>query len=321
MNHGMNRCRVKTPSILRPVSDAGKASIRLLTSFRLNYFPLNNLQAEWWAGFIRRWPGIFGGHSFSKWKTVEPGVTMHLGIIDVIERNLLTKGTWETAVGEVLKHALKPGDSFLDIGANIGYFSLKASNIVGKHGRELACEPSIRALAKLVPHVYRNPNRNIMLLSAGAGESSSVQTIHWATETNIGATTLRKTTGSAVGKEQVLVLQLGRVLDDLDYRPDVIKIDVEGYEFSVLKGISVLLEATFPVVICELSSAFFADMGHSVGDVIAYMRSMGYFCYMIEDNAILKGRYISSEDAFPDYSLDVVFVKDKPTFLPLHTKV
>lgn len=317
MTHAINdRTQLNVPVFMRPFASIVKALIRQMTSFRLNVIPLSYEQAERWSGFIRRWPGIYDGFTFSRQVSVAPGITMNLGIIDVIERNLITRGTWETSVGEVLNRTLKPGDHFLDVGANIGYFSLMASNLVGKDGLVLACEPSVRALSKLVTHIHQNTEKNVVLLSAGAGIESSIETLHLAQDTNIGASTLRKISDHSAGDEKVLVLNLGEMLDGLKFAPDVIKIDVEGYEFSVLKGIRTLLSNTSPVVICELSNAFFADMGHTTGDVINFMASMGYFCYMIENNANLLGRYITSEDQFPDYSLDVVFCKARLACLP-----
>jgi hypothetical protein len=102
-----------------------------------------------------------------------------------IERQLLTTGIWAPPVNGVLDAYLAPGGTFVDVGANIGYFTLVGSLLVGDRGTVIAVEPSTRDLRKLTHHLTLNPCANVTVLSVGAGEADGLQELSWATETNI----------------------------------------------------------------------------------------------------------------------------------------
>jgi hypothetical protein len=74
------------------------------------------------------------------WVRVEPHVTMLLDPYDLVPRVILQTGLWEPDSWRAIAERLHPGDTFVDIGAHIGYYSLKAAPVVGPGGR--ASSPS-----------------------------------------------------------------------------------------------------------------------------------------------------------------------------------
>ena len=75
---------------------------------------------------------------------------------DVIQRYIYYFGTWEPNVGAFLRDRLKPGDVFVDVGANIGYFTLLGAKLVGRQGHVVAIEASASASEHLKANVTRN---------------------------------------------------------------------------------------------------------------------------------------------------------------------
>jgi FkbM family methyltransferase len=291
-----------------------KWAIRRSVYFRLQSFPLNTIEAERWAKRFQRWPGILDDTSFSRRTLIPPGIRMDLGIVDVIQRTLLVTGVWDTAVTKVIECYLKPGDTFLDVGANIGYFSLLASEWVGKEGLVLSFEPSLRPLEKLLAHIRLNHCSNIVVISSGLGERNSLSELHWAGPYNIGASSFLDT-GDGVRSERVSILNLDKLLTGFNLVPTFIKVDVEGYEMSALKGMVETLTAHSPAMVLELSPSFLTSLRSSAFEVLTFMESLGYRGYAVRDEGGLVGCPLTADSSkLLQDQTDVVFTRRDPKF-------
>jgi len=91
---------------------------------------------------------------------------------DLIQRYIYLFGVWEANLSSWIRSALKPGDVFVDVGANIGFFSLLASQIVGSEGRVVSIEPSPTIFAQLTANVALNRVGNIRLVNCAASDQS-----------------------------------------------------------------------------------------------------------------------------------------------------
>src|SRR5947208_14093774 len=81
---------------------------------------------------------------------------------------------WET---RTIRRLLRPGMCFVDVGANVGYFSLLASRRVGRGGRVLAIEPSAYAADRLAKTIRDNAITNIQLARIGVGAAAGEVTL------------------------------------------------------------------------------------------------------------------------------------------------
>lgn len=305
---------IRVPKFLRPLSSLVKRVIRQLVYLRLGYLPLTLRRAEWWAETVKAWPALFGGTPFVKRMPVPPGLVMELGITDVIQRTLLTDGVWDRPIARLLDRYLQLGGTFLDIGAHIGYFTLYASRLVGEGGKVIAFEPSVRALDRLTTHLCLNNCTNVVLFSVAVGEERSLETFYQATPNNIGASSLREL-AHPVKKELVPVVNLDEILKGYDLRPDLIKIDTEGYELYALKGMREMLGKHKPEIISELTDNFLVELGASARDILSYMKDIGYDCYALEHREELVGYPLSPEDAaMVENQVDVLFTVRRPLF-------
>jgi FkbM family methyltransferase len=284
-----------------------KHLIRTVVYWRLAWLPLGESAATRWSDRMKRWPAIFADRPFSVSRRIHDDLIMRLGVIDVIERDLLVGGEWDARIGEFLRANLRAGATFVDVGANIGYFTLLASRLVGERGTVLAVEPSQRNLSRLCEHLWINRTSNVMVSATAAGRRHGLAMISFPTYNNAGAATLRNV--STVQPQRALVSPLDDVFDAQALSPDLVKIDVEGYELEALAGMERMLRRCRPVVICELTASFLADLGQSPRDLLAFMESCGYRCETLTAAGSLgAGAALSStQSSIPDTQLDVVF--------------
>ncbi len=134
---------------------------------------------------------------------------------------------------EAMLREIKKGDVFFDIGANVGYYSILASKIVGKTGTVVACEPVIRNLAYLQRHVVLNKADNVSILAFACSGENGTARFSFGPNNAMGHIVEDDADEIAV---LVPTVTLDKMVEELGLTPDVIKIDVEGAELDVLEG-------------------------------------------------------------------------------------
>lgn len=151
----------------------------------------------------------------------------------------------EADVNELILNCLKEGDIFIDLGANIGYYSILAGKIVGNGGQVIAIEPVPTTVKVLNYNIKINNLKNIKVIQKAAW--SNEQTINIYTPKFLfGQTSIHKSTISAD-----LIIVEGVPLDILSkfQRVDLLKIDAEGSEYEILKGSIETLKRTRYVIL------------------------------------------------------------------------
>jgi FkbM family methyltransferase len=235
----------------------------------------------------------FADHRF-KARTVF-GMEISGNTIDHIQRRIYYFGTWEPNLTAFLMRRLSPGDLFVDVGANIGYFSLLAAKLVGTSGKVLAIEASPSIFAKLANNLKHNNLDNVVALNLAASDSSGVTNVYLGPEVNIGQTTVLKTERYRVECE-IPCRRLDDILSSKDLqRAKIIKIDVEGAEWAVMTGLLPLLKS-FPQtleVVIEINPRRLATLGKNAGEILQMFDSTGFNAYELE-NDYSDASYLSS---------------------------
>lgn len=171
------------------------------------------------------------------------------------------RGDHEPWIASILSKWLRPADTFVDVGAHIGYFSLSAAGLVGSRGSVIACEPDPQNYSRLRANIERNSLEQVIQSHQAAVGGSSADGIF-----RRGPEAHGRVTGSLVGGEvdgeraeylRVPVLSL----DDLCHgeMPRAIKIDVEGGEADVLNGASKIIHTRHTRWIIELHNEIARD--------------------------------------------------------------
>jgi FkbM family methyltransferase len=178
-------------------------------------------------------------------------------------------------VSRTIARILRPGDVFVDIGANIGYFSLLASGIVGNRGQVIAFEPLSENVACLLDTCSRNQAQNIVCLSLALNDVGGLVTLHLPDDGQVGLTSLRPV---GTRTRRVLCCRLDGILDEtLFAKVRLIKLDVEGAEMNVVNGMERLFERGHrPFVICEVTDAFTRSLGSSASMLVQRFASYDY---------------------------------------------
>jgi FkbM family methyltransferase len=179
--------------------------------------------------------------------------------------------------------AIKPGMKVIDVGANIGLYSILANQIVGGLGKVWAFEPSSQTARKLQKNLLLNNCRSVEFVQAalGDGKESSL-TLQRDPDGQDGDRYLRPREAAVIrdggDEEMVSVTSLDQFCESRGVLSvDFIKIDVEGGEFAVLRGSEAILRAgSRTIVMFECTQQGCARYGHTQRDVFEYLRNLGY---------------------------------------------
>lgn len=210
-------------------------------------------------------------------------VQIEFDLTDPVQFAMLQHRHLDVGTAAVICALLVEGDTYIDVGANWGYFACIASHVVGTSGLVLAMEPNRDAFRRLQDTVHRNVLVNVLGVSFAASEEAG-------RHVSLKRLFFRQTTSSFV-REANDVVPSGTVTNTVDYlcrkaggRPArLLKVDVEGAELQVLKGARELLGDARPWVILEVSS-YSRRFNYSPREVHEFMRVLGYIrAYAISD--------------------------------------
>lgn len=173
---------------------------------------------------------------------------------DAIGRSLAIRRTWEPHVTRLVTQLLSPGDVFVDVGANGGYYALLASRIVGTGGRVYALEPNPDAYELLALNVELNRADNVVALAVAAGATTGRAQLRTPASGDSGMSSLLRVPAEGGEGTSVVVARLVEIVREADARSlRLVKIDVEGFEAEVLRGLEPLLEGgQSPAIIVEV---------------------------------------------------------------------
>jgi FkbM family methyltransferase len=219
-----------------------------------------------------------------------------------VEESIFRTGTYERGTLSVIQNVLKPGDRFVDIGANVGLMTLVAAKTIGAGGRVDSFEPlpEIRRLLEL--SIEQNRFSNIFLHELALGSAPSRMAIHRHPEVNRGSASLAWTSQENDSLD-ICLETLDRTIYNLSSQPiAMMKIDVEGWELEVLRGgISTLAREPQPVLCIEFSRLH-PLQGGKPEDMIEFLSKLGYQPYRLQKSKSAPSPLISVNiENIPDH--------------------
>jgi FkbM family methyltransferase len=191
----------------------------------------------------------------------------------------------EIRLTKFLLQILKDGNTFIDIGSHFGYFSLLAAKMVGEEGKVVSLEASSSTYTVLRKNTLdKSPIKSYNLAAAKEdGYLTFYEFPNLYSEYNTGnAEQYNKEAWYTTNLPQEIKIKsvnLDNFFRENELSPDIIKIDVEGGEYSVLLGLSNTLAELSPIIIMEYLSDFGKNLPHR--EALDFMKSMGYLSYII----------------------------------------
>lgn len=195
------------------------------------------------------------------------------------------QGCTEPETGRFLDRFLRPGMTFIDIGAHIGEYTLQASLRVGPSGAVHAFEPQPDTFEILGKNVEFNRLANVTIQSLAMAESDGFVEFSVCAEPTLSSIRPTGSGDTGRGVKQTITVpksQLDTYCTQTGCAPDLIKVDVEGAELNVLQGARNLLSKareTAPVWILEYTPHTYSRFGYSSTDVLDFLQQHGYILH------------------------------------------
>ncbi len=195
-----------------------------------------------------------------------------------IGKAIATQKIWEPHVTQEIRQLLKPGVTFVDIGANIGYFSLFAAPLVGETGRIIAIEPNPENCDLILQSIRINGFQNIHVCPYAVAEKEQ-EFVLGVDGSNSGIFEIKHR------REHSGPVVQAKTLDDLlkdESRIDLIKIDIEGAEARALQGMSQILRRYRPVIFTEFFPFLLErHSGVTPQEYLNQLRQFGYAFFIL----------------------------------------
>jgi len=245
-----------------------------------------------WGGLMRKLHVLGIDNTDARWreapvKTIRGkghGYLMKLDLRDDFDRMTYFLGRYyDLNVQSLLDVLLGAGDTYIDVGANVGHHVLYAAARVGETGSVIAFEPQPGCCERIREHLRDNQIEHVELHQMGLSDEPDELELKLLGGGTVMASFAIDPEADTWVRNQIKV-PVGRgddVLPDDSSGGVVLKIDVEGYELCVLRGMTKTIEAHRPLIITEFNSRFFERAGVDPQDAIDFFHGRKYQAYDI----------------------------------------
>lgn len=203
---------------------------------------------------------------------------------DGIGAVIASQRIWEPHVTGLIRRELRPGDTFLDLGANIGYFSMLARSIVGDAGKVIAFEPNPQNVQMIYASLRQNGFANVHVSPCAASDRAGI--LPFVTVGSNGGVI----TEHSLNQNCSLLVQ-SIVLDEAlgsEPRIDFVKIDVEGHEPAAIRGMQALLQRHRPKIVTEFHPLVLEkNNNRPPEEYLAQLAQLGYRTAVLLENGEL----------------------------------
>jgi FkbM family methyltransferase len=189
---------------------------------------------------------------------------------------------------QFLLDTLKEGDTFLDVGSNVGLFSLYASKKVGQNGQVICFEPTPITYSRLMENIHLNHFANIEARNIGLSNEEGELKFYYS---DAGFDAWNSFAPDSRLKNHIVIQSstLDLQLENVDKnRIKLVKIDVEGWEKFVIQGGKHFFKNYAPIVMVEFTEENTANAGYSIHEIFTEMEDNGYQWYELINGKLVK---------------------------------
>lgn len=197
-------------------------------------------------------------------------------------------GSYEIETYLALKKFLNPGDTFIDIGGNIGFITALGAGIVGKKGEVHSFEPIKKYFNLLKNIATDNPSYKIYANNCAISNQEGESKIVINSSSNIGNNSMVANSMKESDKGEEEIIKTVNITNYLKYNnlsPKLIKIDTEGYEITVLESLKPFIQNSplKPVIYCEVTPDAYIHAGKSIHDLVNFLNDVSYNAYTMSN--------------------------------------
>lgn len=244
------------------------------------WHPGKQTLVRWWSRLLR-----LDGPSLVMTRTWS-GSRLLCSMEDGFERRIVHFGTHEHRTERFLHAIFEPGDVFVDIGANIGVFSLLAASRVGPRGRVFALEPVPATFERLQRNLALDAASNVRAFNLAAWSAAAEVAMTCPVDPRLHSGVFHLEPGEEAGQLRVPAVALDELLltgQQVD-RVNVLKLDIEGAELPALEGARRLLAAFRPAVLAEVDLRHTRRFDYRPQDLARFMEALGYVPFGLEED-------------------------------------
>lgn len=228
------------------------------------------------------------------------GINFYLDISDLVDWYLYF-GFSESSRNNLYQN-ISPGNTIIDVGANVGDTTLHIAKLIGCEGSVHSFEPDPINFKRLSNNVESNDFSNIVINNKGLGNVPGKFTIHQVAEGNKGMNRILTKTESTFSSSEIHVTTIDSYLNRKGITEiDLIKIDVEGYELNVLQGAREILYKSHPLLFIELDDNNLKEHNQSSKDLVEFLEELDYEFLRADTN-----EKITSSFDFSNCHFDIV---------------
>jgi FkbM family methyltransferase len=198
---------------------------------------------------------------------------------------------FEPEVVKCFREVIRPGMVVVDIGANMGYYTLLASRLVGAQGKVVAIEPELNNLHYLAKNITENSCDNVFVVPYAAGDASKPTILYLSHPSRSGHSIIKPdTTASTTRNQKAVMIALDSFLPK-EFYPQVIKMDIEGAELLAIDGMEQILKNNpLEAIIVECPENGASMQGSSQHALLSRLRGFGFQCRHLDAHNVLGVR-------------------------------
>jgi FkbM family methyltransferase len=227
---------------------------------------------------------------------------------DWIQQHIFFTGNYDSQGVGFLNKCLAEGDTFIDIGANIGCYTLAGSKLVGNSGRVIAFEPVDIVSNRLEQNIALNKLENITVVRKAIYDDHTFLNLHIASQENLGMSSIHRHESESGRILNVEAITLDGYLKDENIGDiKLIKIDIEGAELFALRGMTDTIIKYAPLLMVEISPQVTASALDRM-QVFAFLQQYHYESYVVQENGKL---FCPNDSQLTDYTNFVFICKNE----------